>query len=177
MPSDAARAYAKGVDFEPGEQTLAFLYGLIDTAGDDQLYEWVRATPEHACLFAGKLDPVLERASPHIVQLAEGSALLDRWRGEGWGQNWGIMCIADEPLSTVRRHFRHFLQVQVPDGKIMLFRFYDPRVWRVYLPTCKSGDLQNWFAHVNEYRCEAPGGAGTLSYTWRAGKLTVAEIE
>jgi hypothetical protein len=37
------------------------------------------------------------------------------------------------------RRRRRFLRVKDEDG--LVFRFYDPRVMRVYLPTCAAGEL------------------------------------
>ncbi len=134
---------------------MTILYGIIDTAQDDRLYDWVKATPEHACLFAGKLDPVLERASPYILNLDKAPAFLARWDTEGRGKNWGIKCFSDRPLMAVRRHFRHFLQAKLPDGRVVLFRFYDPRVFSTYLRACSDVELAEWFDAAEEFLIEA----------------------
>jgi hypothetical protein len=149
---------------------MTTLYGIVDTAQDDRLYEWVKATPEHACLFAGKLDPVLERASPFILNLDKAPSFLARWDTEGRGKNWGIRCFSERPLVAVRRHFRHFLQAKLPDGRVVLFRFYDPRVWTVFLPTCKSPHVEAWFDHVEEYVAEIDAFQ-TVVYFLSGGKL------
>lgn len=152
---------------------MAHLYGLIDAARDRRLHDLITAEPEHACLFAGKLEPALERAAPFIVRLPESSRFLRIWRDEGRGRSWGIQCVSAKPLADLRRHFRHFLQAKLPDGEIVLFRFYDPRVWRVYIPTCALGDLSRWFNDVDEYISETEDGSGVLRYSLRGGALAV----
>jgi hypothetical protein len=154
---------------------MAFLYGLLDPAQDSRLFERIKSTAEHACLFEGTLDADLERGAPYIVRLRDDSALLQSWRQEGRGKNWGIVCLADEPLAAVRRHFRYFLQAKLPDGRVAVFRFWDPRVWRVYLPLCGTADLVRWFARVDEYHCEGRHGE-TLRYRMFNGELEVSEI-
>src|SRR5207245_891941 len=100
---------------------MASLYGLIDAARDDRLYDMIVAMPEYECMFGGRLDSARLRVSPYIVRLTESSLLSRAWSGEGWGRSWGIKCLADNPLPEVRRHFRNFLQAQLPDGQIVLF--------------------------------------------------------
>jgi hypothetical protein len=156
-----------------GETRMASLYGIIDAAQDERLYGWIVAEPEHACLFAGKLDPVLARAAPYIVRLDEESPLLKRWQTDGRGKNWGIQCTSDASLAELRRHFRQFLQARLPDGKVVLFRFYDPRVWRAYLPTCTSEETVQWFKHMDEYRCENANADQDFRYKFRGGLLSV----
>jgi hypothetical protein len=150
---------------------MAALYGLVDPARDDRIYPLVKKVPQHRCLFGGPLDPAKERTAPHIVGLDAASEFKDAWLQEGWGQSWGIMCYAPQSLAEVRRHFRNFLQAMLPDRRVALFRFYDPRIWRVYLPTCNADELAQWFRTVEEFIAEAPDGAAMIRYTLRDGKL------
>ena len=145
------------------------LYGLVDTARDPRLYDWVVASPEHACLFSGDLAPAMERVLPYIVKLEAAAPIWDIWRQVGWGQNWGMICSSAGALTEVRNHFRRFLQVQLPDGEVVQFRFYDPRVWRTFTRTCTSEDLAPWFDGVGEYWVETADGEGALRYSFPAG--------
>jgi hypothetical protein len=36
-------------------------------------------------------------------------------------------------------------------GRKLMFRYYDPRVLRAYLPTCLPGELRMMFGPVNVY--------------------------
>ena len=54
----------------------------------------------------------------------------------------------------MRRHLRHFLEVQLPDGKQVYFRFYDPRVLRVFLPTCTADEINQFFGPIKQYLME-----------------------
>lgn len=105
------------------EGTVTTLFGLIDTARDPQLYGLVVASPERACLFGGPLKSPLERNAPYIAAVTPGTPLFTAWRDYGWGRSWGIYCRSALPLAEVRRHLRQFLQAQLPDGKVVLFRF------------------------------------------------------
>ena len=52
------------------------------------------------------------------------------------------------------RHFRQFLRVRDEAGREFFFRFYDPRVLRVYLPTCNSEELRTFFGPVELFSME-----------------------
>ena len=59
----------------------------------------------------------------------------------------------------------------------MLFRWWDPRVFRVYMPTCDADDLKQWFASVDEYVCEDANDAGFTIYRHRDGALVQERVE
>ena len=53
-----------------------------------------------------------------------------------------------EPLEGLRRHFRDLLMMKLPDQKQVYFRFYDPRVLRLFLPTCTAQEIGLIFGPV-----------------------------
>ena len=60
------------------------------------------------------------------------------------GVRLGGFCKSDAPMDELRRHLRKFLQAQFPDGQVVVFRFYDPRVWRTYWPTLTPDERAAW---------------------------------
>jgi hypothetical protein len=59
---------------------------------------------------------------------------------------------------------------------VVLFRWWDPRVFRVYMPTCNEDDLKQWFANVDEFACENADGAGFTIYRHRDGILAEERV-
>jgi hypothetical protein len=57
-------------------------------------------------------------------------------------------------LQQVRAHLRQFLLVQDERGNQQYFRFYDPRVLRVYLPTCDAAETQQFFGPIDRFIVE-----------------------
>lgn len=152
------------------------LYGILDLARAPQLYEHVaRLEPAGAaCLFEGQLAPQLKQVSPHLVELAPSDPLARAWRTEGWGQSWGILAMSRENLMFVRRRLRHFTQAKLPDGQgPVLFRFWDPRVFRVYMPLVEAGDLCAWFQGIDRFICESEDGKQALHYALKGGTLSI----
>lgn len=154
------------------------LYGVLDCARAPETFDHVaRLEPDSAdCLFAGKLDPQVKRASPFLVELAPTDPLSKLWRTKGWGQAWGILISSAASLPVLRRRLRHFTMARLPDGEgPVLFRFWDPRVFRTYLPAVEPAGLGEWFDGVDRYIVETPDGSGSLRYSLRGGALSVSQ--
>ncbi|MGH9431408.1 MAG: DUF4123 domain-containing protein, partial [Terriglobia bacterium] len=96
----------------------------------------------------------LTHFAPHLVRLPEESPLLEMLARNAWGKSWGIYLTCDLDFASVRRHFRRFLMVNQPGGKQVYFRFYDPRVLRVYLATCLPEEMNPFFGPVKYYLME-----------------------
>ena len=133
---------------------MSRLYGIVDTAPDPRLYPLVIASPFHVCLFAGKLEEHPERAAPYLVELTNHTPLKGIWRAQGWGKAWGILVRSNLELEELRRHLRKFLMAELPNGDMVFFRFYDPRVWRVYWPTCTEEAKAKWLEGVEQFVAE-----------------------
>ena len=133
------------------------LYGVLDAARDARLYPLVLQSPNYSCLFAGDLAPPLRPAAPYLVELSDATPLKEVWRNEGWGLAWGILVRSPLDLSALHRHLRRFLLAQLPDGQMALFRFYDPRVWRVYWPSCTEDEKAQWLQGIDEIVAEERG--------------------
>ena len=129
------------------------LYGIIDSARDPMLFEWIKTIKEKRCLFVGDIARPLDAAAPYIVRL-DGEEFLDVWRRDGWGQSWGIMLQSAQTIDDLRAHFRKFLMCIQPDGTISYFRFYDPRVWRPYWATLTQEEKSKWLQGVSEFLVE-----------------------
>lgn len=124
----------------------ASIPGLLERLDDEE--------PEFACLYRGELEPELAEVAPYLVQLEPDSAFTEWLLSKGWGKHWGIFAATGADLAATRRHFRTFLMVKSPDRSQLYFRFYDPRVFRVYLPTCNAEELAIVFGPIGSYALE-----------------------
>lgn len=134
------------------EDTSTRLYALIDGARDERIAPALQAADVAAqCLFDGKLHPELAAAAPYLVSLAADTGFAATFAAEGWPHAWGVPLTAAAELDELRRHFRRFLRVADEQGRPLLFRYYDPRVLRTYLPTCTAGELDIVFGPVDSF--------------------------
>ncbi|MEZ4455202.1 MAG: DUF4123 domain-containing protein [Gemmatimonadales bacterium] len=65
------------------------------------------------------------------------------------GQSAGVAIVSDAEPEALRTHFRRFLMVATEAGQTLYFRFYDPRVLRIFLPTCDAEQLATFFGPVD----------------------------
>lgn len=144
-------------------------FALVDGAQDPGLYPLVQRCADHACLFSGTIAPSMAPACPYLVRLDEREPLLPTWREHGAGRNWGMLVESDLPLEALRRHLRHFTTAKLPDGQVVLFRFYDPRVFVSYLTSAPAEQAASWFEGVRQFMADADGVQH--AFRWRHGRL------
>lgn len=116
------------------------LFAILDAARDRRILSLLCACEDESrSLFDGPQGEVMARAAPYLVRLAKGSQLLPILVDEGWGDSWGIYLTSARPLREIRQRIRRSLMVKDEEtGKQLFFRFYDPRVLRVFWPTCSA---------------------------------------
>jgi hypothetical protein len=138
---------------EERDQTTAF--AVLDGASvpNLQLKLWEHKI-QHECLFRGKLRPDIAEVAPYLAQLEPNHQFTKFVIEGGWGNHWGIFALSQASLPELRRHFRTFFLVHDSKGQPMYFRYYDPRVLRVFLPTCNAEELRTMFGPVMTYVVE-----------------------
>lgn len=165
----SAQASIQSVLFPKGNRPG--LWAIVDPARDQRIY-WALENSflNYACLYAGQLAPELERVAPHLVELDPDDkfmALLEQHRGE----SWGVFLSADIGLAELRRHLRTFLSVRDYSGRKLVFRYYDPRVLSVYLPTCQDNELKTVFGPIRSFWAEETSSGELLQFDFNGNSL------
>jgi hypothetical protein len=133
----------------------ANVFAVLDGASVPDLLASLRERqPEYICLYRGELKPDIAEVAPYLVRLETDAEFTSWLLGKGWGKHWGIFALTFADLPEMRRHLRSFLTVYSEEGKPMLFRYYDPRVLRVYLPTCTDAELVKVFGPIEAFLLE-----------------------
>lgn len=155
------------------------LFAIVDAARDDAIYPLVQELGELAsCLYAGTLPPALQQAAPYLVRMQPETPGCAAMVDKGWGESWGIFLAArGADLDTLRSHFRRFLEVQDEQGTKLVFRFYDPRVFRVYLPTCTPEEHAFVYGPVAHYFIEGEKGQGLLRFSFDGEVYEQEEVQ
>ena len=155
--------------FTPGEQVNT--YAVLDGASIPDLLDHLYGNPrpEFICLYRGELEPDMAEVAPYLVLLKPNTPFTDWVLGEGWGRHWGIFATSKVDMAAMRKHFRTFLMVKDPDGKSIYFRYYDPRVLRIYLPTCNAQEIEAVFGPIHAYLLEDEAPAILLRFPKSAG--------
>lgn len=163
--NDMQQARIRQVLWPSGKLSKLGVWAVLDCARDPKIYlALLESRLEFRCLYSGKLPLELEMAAPQLVELLPGNRLTDCLLTVGWGQSWGCLLRAED-ATTVRPHLRNFLKVHDEDGRRLLFRFYDPRVLRAYLPTCTPAESRQFFGPITEWITEGPAGRSLIGWS------------
>ena len=146
---------------------------ILDGARDDRIYGAVYGCYQHkCCLYSGDLPPQLQMAAPYLVQLEKDDRFTNYAIDQGWGKAWGIFLRSETNMKTLRRHLRGLLRVRDESGRGLIFRYYDPRVLGIYLPTCQPGELRTFFGPVESYLFESDDPEVLLEYGFDSRELS-----
>lgn len=141
------------------------IWMILDGARDRRVYSSLLSSYlEYSCLYTGDLAPALEVAAPHLVQLEYQDKYTRRILEGAWGNSWGVLLKCDASLAELRRHLRHFLIAQDHQSRRLVFRYYDPRVLRVYLPTCFGDELRTLFGGIQFFWTEGQSRGEMLEF-------------
>ena len=149
------------------------VYALLDGASVPKLLDRLYAAPQpqFECLMHGDLAPDVAEVAPYLVALEPESEFAEWVLAHGWGNHWGSFALTRRDLRTLWFHLRRLNVVYGPDGKPMLFRYYDPRVLRTFLPTCSPEQLAEMFGPVTTFVAEADAPGMALTFSLAAGEL------
>ena len=136
---------------------MEYYYAIVDAARVDEmpamLFE-LEADPEYRSLFFETPQEELIDVAPFLVKLEEGSAFFSWLLEEQWGNSWGVFLTSEADFEDVFVHLKGLMKVEAPNDERLFFRFYDPRVLRVFLPTCNTEELKQMFGCLDSFLLE-----------------------
>jgi len=142
------------------------IYAIIDTARAPIVYSRVAESKnQKVCLMIGEQARELAVVAPYLLRLHENDTLSQWLFEQGLGESWCIFAESAEPFIQLRNHFRSLLRVTDDTGKSLFFRYYDPRVLRVFFPTCDPEQLKMMFGPVLRYVVESETGNEVIEYS------------
>lgn len=150
------------------------VYAVLDGASIENLpMRLYDLKPENVCLYRGELKPDMAHVAPYMVHIKPESAFSEWVFSNGWGKHWGIFLRSNYEMRLLRRHFRKLTVVHNSEGKPLMFRFYDPRVLRVFLPTCNEKELDQMFGPVESFMLKDEESNSLIRYRRVGGVLKV----
>jgi hypothetical protein len=153
------------------------IFSILDTARNERIFPaLLESSLEYRCLFLGDLPRVLASAAPHLVLLRQDSSFVKWLFRESRGDSWGIYLSSNWPLAALLTHFRDLITARTEDGKTYYFRFYDPRVLRIYMPTCNSEELKAFFGPVDSFFVENEDPSESLMFQLDNGILRQEKV-
>lgn len=154
-----------------GDATPGSLWAVLDCARNRRIYRELQVSKlDYQCLYGGHIPTELKVVAPHMVELSPRYQFTKTVLERSWGNAWGVFVRIND-ATKLRHHLRKLLTVQAEDRRKFLFRFYDPRVLRTFLPTCRPDELQQVFGPITEYFAEDPLGQSIGSYRFDGKRL------
>jgi hypothetical protein len=151
-------------------------FALLDAARNPAIPQMLRsARADHEPLYARVRETDYRAVAPQLVSFSDDPSRFRTLVSAAWGRSWGIYLLSGSSLPELLQHFRRLLMARLPDGRKVYFRFYDPRVMRVYLPTCTAEEARTVFGPVSEYLVE--GDRGMTAHCFTATNGVVAQRE
>lgn len=147
-------------------------YCLLDAAQMQEAFSKLYEPPVGAIsLYKGRSEEEFAEIAPYLVRCESGSEFSVWLFENGWGKSWGVFIDSKATMEELHKHFRKFLLVQTEEGEELYFRFYDPRVLRIFLPTCSRDQLLEFFGPVQKYICEGEDPNEALLFSLSNGLL------
>ena len=128
-----------------------YLYAILDAYDSPPVPYKVKELGKDrgVCLFTGEAETKYWGLAPYLV--AVDGALLDWIIQNIWKAPWGVFLLSKVTLESLHAHFRRFLMVRLPDGERWYFRYYDPRILKIYLSNCEPLELQRFFGPARAF--------------------------
>lgn len=128
------------------------LFGLVDGLQFEQNQgERLREAYGRRGLFAGTPDAPLIHAGPWLFDMALAGDLLpvlEELEQQVPGVSW---LIAAQDLDGLAMLLQLRLDMKLPDGRLALLRFWDPRVLAGVTQIFSAAQREEFFAHIDEW--------------------------
>lgn len=147
-------------------------YLLLDAARMGRFFNIFREKDGHYnCLYEDRSRDDLSDVAPYLVSVAADKDLLSWVTENGFGKSWGIFIYTAAGFEEVLGHFRKFLVVKTASGSEQYFRFYDPRVLKIFLPTCDKEQLTDFFGPVEKFIVEGDNPDSAIDFSFENAAL------
>ena len=167
--SPLAEALREQIKLQPGER----LYGIVDAAQDKELAFEARDRFKLPIrmFFQGEAAEYMDDVAPYLIPIDPESEYLESW-AQRWGKNVGILLTSSADPQKLFRHLREIFVVKDEEGQEYFFRYYDPRVLRVFLPVCNADERDAFFGSVHCFLLEGDCVGTAITFAKKEGDAT-----
>jgi hypothetical protein len=138
------------------------VYCIVDGAADETLYPLLKNSDwNYLCLYkqgihfeGERMTDSLAATAPYLLHLDPDKLTVEQFVRMRTGRHQMIVLQSESFLADLAHHFSGMLKAMDEDGKIFNFRYYDPRVLRVYLPTCTEEEKHIFYGPADTFWAE-----------------------
>ena len=132
------------------------VYCILDGASDRTIYPMLKSNKwDYTCLYKKKIHfegdrmvDELAATAPYLLLLDPAKMNAESMVRERLGKNQMIFFESSAPKEELDNHCSSMLKAMDEEGKVINFRYYDPRILRVYLPTCTDEEIFIFFGDI-----------------------------
>jgi Domain of unknown function (DUF4123) len=147
-------------------------YILLDAARmAEEFDETDKFNSKNLCLLNARGEECLKSVSPYLFSIDKNSDFQKWIVNRGLGLSWGILVESKLSMEDLHRHFRKLLLMGAESKEGAYFRFFDPRVLRLYLPACDLEKLNGFFGPVQKFICEDEDSSFALLFSFNGKQL------
>jgi hypothetical protein len=151
------------------------------------LFDTARATEENLVkaseingnvlsIYECRREDILAKVAPYVFSFPHSKEFSNFILINGWGNSWGALGVSRSPLENLQKHFQKFLKVKTEDNQELYFRFYDPRVLKIFLPTCDKQQILEFFGPVDSFIVEGETKEEAIVFRQKNGELITERI-
>ena len=150
---------------------------LFDAArAEDNLSIAKQLNSSNVSLYRGTNDEELNDFAPFLFIYDDHSEFATWYVKNGWGNSWGLIIKSEYLIEQNLNHFQKILIVKTEENQEIYFRFYDPRVLRIFLPTCDEKQLKEFFGPIEQFICEDEDPEFALVFSFEKNTLKTQRI-
>lgn len=113
----------------------------------------------------------LQEVGPYLLSISSRNRFYSFLGNKVDRRLLGLMIISKAGFDNCWKHFRKFLLVKTEDGQELYFRFYDPHVLKIFLPTCDEKQIIEFFGPVEKFIVEGDNGEEAIEFSHQNGVL------
>jgi hypothetical protein len=138
------------------ENEQCYLYAIVDSARNEEVFRhFLTGNVIYRSLYEGTMDEQSWRVSGFLVDCNKDSTLFQWITTNAWGESGCIFFTSHASFNTIFKHFQKFNRVYLENDEVVFFRYYDPRVLRIYLPTCTRNEIETFFGEIKNFFIES----------------------
>lgn len=151
---------------------MTIQYILVDgaRAGYD-IHTLKELNPNFMSLYKGESEQEFEGIAPYLFTWPENNRFSSWICKNSWGSASCILLNSNQTFRDSWQHFRKFLLVKTEDNQELYFRFYDPRVLKIFLPTCDKEQIIEFFGPIQHFIVEGDSKEEAIEFSHQNGEL------
>jgi hypothetical protein len=143
------------------------VFCILDAAADGSIHPLLKNSDwEYRCLYkkgvhfeGARMVDSLAATAPYLLRLDPGKVAIESFFSRRLGRNLAVFFQSKASIQELTEHFSGLLKAADEEGNIFGFRYFDPRILRIYLPSCTEEEKRVFYGPAEVFWAEGEEGA------------------